>query len=135
MESIQIQQTNSTIGVILNYEKHFLEFSGDSRPENVRDFFDPIMVWINEYKNYVYFLSNESSHSIIIKVDFKFEYFNSSSAKYIVDIIKTLNSIVVSNNKIVLNLNWCYEKEDNDILDSGKEFIKITEIPMNLISY
>lgn len=135
MESIQIKQTNSTIGVILNYEKHFIEFCGDSRPENVREFFDPIMVWINEYKNYVYFLSNESSHSIIIKVDFKFEYFNSSSAKYIVDIIKTLNSIVVSNNKIVLNLNWCYEKEDNDILDSGKEFIKITEIPMNLISY
>lgn len=134
MENVIIKKTDATPGVILDLQKNFIEFIGDSRPENVKTFFGPILTWISEYSNHIYFFSNESSERINIQVDFKFEYFNSSSAKYIIDIINAVHIIRSTNKNVDLNLNWCYEEGDEDIKESGEEFIKITGIEMNFIT-
>ncbi|MBC7694485.1 MAG: DUF1987 domain-containing protein [Burkholderiales bacterium] len=133
MENLIIQGTDSTPGIILDKQKHYIEFTGDSRPENVKMFFEPVLNWISEYMNHIYFFSNESSKKINIIVDFKFEYFNSSSAKYIIDIINALTKIKSTNKNVDLCLNWCYEEDDDDIKDAGQEFVKITGIPMSFI--
>lgn len=39
MNSIIINKTDSSLGVILDASKNYLEFEGESRPENVKAFF------------------------------------------------------------------------------------------------
>ncbi len=130
MENLKSTKTDTTPEISLNFQTHQLEFSGDSRPENAKLFYTPVFNWITDYFNYLYFLKDQSTSDakIIITVNFKFEYFNSSSAKYIIEIIKGLNKINTDNPKAQVNFNWFYE--DEDLLDTGKEFVKITGVPL-----
>ena len=34
-------------------QKHLIEFSGESRPEDTRNFFTPVFEWLEEYKKYI----------------------------------------------------------------------------------
>ncbi len=133
MNNLIIEKTDSTPGVILDYAKNHIEFNGDSRPENVKSFFEPIFDWISEYNNYLN-TTQVATSEIKLDVNFKLEYFNSSSAKYIIDLVRTLNKIGTENNKVKVSLNWCHDEDDEDMLDTGKEFVRITGVSMNFIA-
>ena len=131
MNNLILEKTDNTPGVMLDGTQHLVEFIGDSRPENAKLFFEPIFNWIKEYENHLYYLSNEASLHINTNVNFKLEYFNSSSARYVIDIIKALHTIELSNKKVTVVFNWFFDSEDEDLKDSGLEFVKMTGIPMN----
>ena len=131
MNNLILEKTDNTPGVMLDGTQHLVEFIGDSRPENAKLFFEPIFNWIKEYENHLYYLSNEASIHINTNVNFKLEYFNSSSARYVIDIIKALHTIELSNKKVTVVFNWFFDSEDEDLKDSGLEFVKMTGIPMN----
>lgn len=133
MNSLIIQKTDSTPNVVLDHTKHYIEFSGDSRPENVKSFFEPILTWISEYANYLKTTVSADSQ-VKLEVNFKLEYFNSSSAKYIIDLIRILNNVGVENTNVNVVLNWCHDEDDEDMLDTGKEFERVTGIRMNFVS-
>ena len=94
---------------------------------------DIIIKWIEEYNNTIYFFTNESSKIITIELAFKLDYFNSSSAKYLIDIINAFNKIKTSNKNVELVINWYYDKDDEDILDAGKEFMTITNAKISFV--
>ncbi|MBP8033767.1 MAG: DUF1987 domain-containing protein [Bacteroidia bacterium] len=133
MENLNITATEFTPEVILNHEKNLIEFSGESRPENINLFFIPINEWIEQYVNYVFYADSITDKDIIITVNFKFEYFNSSTAKRLLEVLRKL--IVVKNNskKINLLINWYYDDEDEDMLDTGKEYEKMVNHQFNFI--
>ena len=54
--------------------------------------------------------------------------------KYIIDLIRIFDKMKSDNAKLNSKLNWCYEEDDEDMLDTGKEFVKITGISMNFVS-
>ncbi len=134
MNNIIIEKTDNTPGVELNNEKRRIEFTGDSRPENAKLFFEPIFNWILEFENQLYFLSGQAEGLLKTEVNFKLEYFNSSSAKYVIELIKSVNKIEVgSNSKVKVDINWFYDEDDEDLRDAGKEFVRMTGINMNFI--
>lgn len=133
MDNLKIEQTDSSFGVDFNYEKNILKFWGESRPENCLEFFAPILKWIDEYNNYLYYKLNEFKNSPIkIDVEFKVDYFNSTSAKYIFDLLMGLQQITQYPN-VSLQVNWYYKALDEDMLESGEEFSDMTGLNVNLV--
>ncbi len=130
MENFKIEATENTPKIELNHNDHTLLFEGDSRPENVQDFFGPVIKWIEDYNKHLYFLKDLNNASITIQCNFKFEYFNSSSAKYIMDIINLLSNL---DSSIVLSINWHYEEMDEDMQEAGEEFEDMMGIKFNFV--
>ncbi len=125
--------TDCTPGLNLNSEKNLLEITGESRPEDIREFYGPVLEWIDEYEKLVYYIVDANKSPLPIELRFQLSYFNSSSAKVFIQIIQKLASIARSNSFIKLNIIWTYEEGDEDIFDAGKEFEKITGNNMEFV--
>jgi len=59
--------------------------------------------------------------------NFSFEYFNSASGKFILDICKVLARLRSKGINIIVN--WHFEKDDADMLEVGKEMSRIVKFP------
>jgi hypothetical protein len=81
---------------------------GRSIPENPGDFYRPVYAWISEYA---------ASHSEPSRIDLGFEYINTSSTKWIFNILKELSEMedVTENVKVT----WYYETGDEDMRELG----------------
>lgn len=133
MEIYNVNQTENTPSILLDNNKHLIEFEGDSRPENVQKFYLPVMEWLDNYDKYIYYLKDLNGNiSFEINCNFKFEYFNSSSAKYIMDMLIYIGKITKTHH-LKLKVNWFYDSIDEDMLDAGKEFEKILNIPFHYV--
>ncbi len=62
---------------------------------------------------------------------FKFSYFNSASAKFIVDILKQLEAYSNSGSKV--SIRWYYDKRDVDMRESGEELAELVDIHFDFI--
>ena len=47
MDNLLITKTKSTLGVDFSVQGGLLNIEGSSYPENTRDFFEPLIAWIN----------------------------------------------------------------------------------------
>jgi hypothetical protein len=135
MNVLTLEQTDNTPGVILDHNKNLIEFTGESRPEDVKKFFTPIFEWLESYKNHLYYLADQSSSPITVITNIKMDYFNSSSAKYFLDLFMKLSEIDKGNNKIKIEVNWHYNEMDEDMRDAGEEFEKMSEMKFNLVAF
>ncbi|MBI2280532.1 MAG: DUF1987 domain-containing protein [Bacteroidetes bacterium] len=136
MKNLKIESTECTFGIDFNAEKNILKFSGESRPENCPEFFSPILNWMEDYNKFLYYKIGVSVvKELTITVDFKLDYFNSTSAKYILDILLFLNKLQRENPTVLLAVNWFYKSIDEDMLDCGEEFKKMSGLTINLVSF
>lgn len=123
LEKFFIEAKEDTPKVIFDTESKVFEISARSLPENAIGFYEPVLIWLNNY-------SKEPLDLTVF--DFKLEYFNTSSAKQIAKILLILESLAKTK-KVVIN--WYYKKEDADMLASGTRFSKLIELNFNLIEY
>jgi hypothetical protein len=100
-----------------------LKIEGRSIPENPVEFFGPILKWINE-------LHKLNLKSVVFNI--KLEYFNTSSSKLLMQMLRSLEKIHDDSNVRIL---WHYNKVDQDMFDSGKDYQSITRIPFEFIEY
>ena len=133
MNTLFINGTDYTPTVNFDPEKGIFEISGESRPENARSFYEPIIKWLEEYSMVLYWKKNTLNDKSTFKLDFKFQYFNSTSAKYILDIFYALEKMKAQGYKILIN--WYYEEGDNDIQEAGEEFLGSVDIPYKMIPF
>lgn len=130
MDIFKSELTNNTPLVLLDHNKHLIEFEGDSRPEDVQKFYSPIIEWLENYETHLSSIKDNTSRKITTTCNLKFEYFNSSSVKYVMDIILKLGEITTSNG-FLLVLNWYYDEQDEDMKESGEEFEDMLDIKFN----
>ena len=133
MQPLIIKSTDSSPDINCDSSLHLISITGESRPEDIKKFYSPLFDWLTEYENLLYYQSNVSENTINIKINFKLVYFNSSSLKVFIEIIDKINSIKANNNKLSMTINWFYDADDEDILEAGEEFVKMTGINMNFI--
>ncbi len=124
MEVLDIRATNDTPKVLLDPENDIFEISGRSLPEDVVTFYQPVIDWLEEYKD----SPNEFTEFV-----FKYIYFNTATSKLIQDILIKLEEIHEEGNKI--QVIWFYEEDDEDMLDLGEEFSENVDIPFEIISF
>ncbi|NIK73725.1 O6-methylguanine-DNA--protein-cysteine methyltransferase [Thermonema lapsum] len=107
MNIISLEGKEDTPKVILDKDNGVFEISGRSLPEDAREFYRPIIEWLQQYA------SNPNPETVF---NFKLEYFNTASSKLLLDVLQTLENI--PNAKVV----WYHLEEDEDMEEAGKEF-------------
>ncbi len=124
MLKIEIKETVTTPYTLLDAENGIIKVEGRSIPENVIDFYQPILNWIDNY------VKEPNDRT---ELHFKLEYFNTSSSKRLFDIMKKVEGISLLDAKTVV-INWYYEEDDEDIYFAGNDYkALITRIDFNLI--
>jgi len=130
MEKLIIDPTLNTPSVILNPEENRFHFSGESRPEDVRNFYIPILEWLEKYTTDVIAQKADGENSDR-EFHFNFEYFNSTSAKYILDLFKILSKFQTEG--IKTGVYWHYEEDDEDMLEVGMEMSRMSRLEFEYV--
>lgn len=123
MKPLYIEATRETPQVILDKDLGKFSFTGISFSENPNAYYKPILEWVTSY------MDNPNS---ITTVDFKFQYFNTSSKKQIAKILFQLECIA-SNSKVMIN--WHYKEGDAIMKQEGLDFKDIFRLDINLVQY
>lgn len=121
MEELRLPGTKSSPEVILN-PSGIIKIKGRSISENILDFFKPVEEWIIEYIK---------TPADITCLDITLEYFNSASAKLLIQLFMKISYVQLRNKKFIIN--WYYEEGDEDILERGEYFSSVLNIPFNFI--
>jgi hypothetical protein len=128
MRKLTIDRTKNSPEVILDPENRIFMISGESRPPDVWQFYNNIILWLDDFNTS---LIESDGIDKAMEFNFNFEYFNSSSAKSILDICKILSGF--RKRGIDLKVNWHYEKDDFDMLEVGKEMSNIVKFPFAFV--
>ncbi len=128
MRKLIIDQKSNSPKIILDPEKEIFLISGESRPPDVREFYGPVLTWLEDFTSY---LTNSHKKEELLTFNFNFEYFNSSSGKLILDMCKIL--VALSSKGIKVIINWHFEKDDYDMLEAGKEMSRIVRFPFEYV--
>lgn len=123
MENLFIKEGERSPKVELTNDGTF-SFIGKSVHEDTKEFFKPILDWVKEFS-----LSKPKQINVIIEL----EYFNTSSSKYLYDILKIVECIY-NNGCNDCKVTWIYEEGDDDIHDAGLDYESIIKVPFNIIS-
>ena len=111
--------------VLFDKENNIFEMAGRSFPENPDEFYQPIIKWLDDYKN--------SNPKQPISFNFKIEYFNTASAKMLLELFFKLEDIKKAGFEI--KIIWHYLDDDEDMLEAGEEFDDIIEIDFEFVEY
>ncbi len=122
MEPLNIRSTEDTPKVIFDPFKELFEISGRSLPEDVNNFFKPILDWLHEY-----FESPNPKTVFILNL----QYFNTASSKILVEIFTFLEEKY--ENGYDVEVKWYAVEEDEDIIDAGEEYAENVNLPFEII--
>jgi hypothetical protein len=121
MELVKLEGTKKTPEVTLDPSGK-IRMSGRSIPEDASKFYEDVLAWVMEYC---------TAPMETTKVDIELEYFNSGSAKYVMQILRELSELQQNNKDLIVN--WYYEEGDDDILERGEYYASILNIDINFI--
>ena len=122
MEKLQLNETPKTPAVNFDDSLGLIELKGRSIPEDPNLFYDPLISWVSNYCNQP---SNKTT------VNLNLEYFNTSSSKRILELLKNLEPLKIAKHEIIIN--WYYESDDDNMLEAGETYESMLKIPFNKI--
>ena len=128
MKELIVEQSSNSPKVVLDPKNDHFEISGESRPENVSKFYQPLLQWLDDLGAELEETENKSKSFLF---NFNFEYFNSSSAKFILDFFKKLGKLISEGNNF--RVKWHYEEDDEDMLEVGKEMSRMAKFPFEFV--
>ena len=111
MENIRIGATERTPEIDFNFQKGVFLIKEESYPEDIIAFYNPIMDPLKKW------LDSQRGSDIVF--NFELIYFNSSSAKVLMDLFDMLDETAI-HNKVILN--WIYDAEDDNMEELGEDF-------------
>ncbi len=124
MQTLNIVKTNRTPEIYYDPATAILEISGRSIPENSLQFFQPLFDWAETFRI--------QKNQRILNVIFKLEYFNTSSSKCILDLLRKLERIKENDKEVFIK--WYYDPRDEDMEEAGKDFQDMMELNIELIA-
>jgi len=95
---------------------------GRSIPEDPGVFYRPVYEWVSEYIK---------SHTERTKIEFGFEYINTTSTKWVYTILKQLSEMkdIEENARV----KWYYEQGDEDMCELGFILRSLVECPFVVV--
>ncbi|MDX1904111.1 MAG: DUF1987 domain-containing protein [Thermonemataceae bacterium] len=119
-----IKSTYFTPNVTLNAETGECSISGESYLEDTWEFYRPILDWLKQY-----------SEEVKKPIDFKFNltYYNTSSSKCFLDIVKLLKDYKDVGGEVAIS--WYHPEDDEDIKEEAEDYKNFLNIDINIIPY
>lgn len=119
----QLAGTDRTPAITLDPVAGRLSITGCSIPENPERTFAPLHAALDEYER-------TPAKRTVVRI--QLSYFNSSSAKYLLDLLKRCEDLHAGHITEVL-LEWCHEKDDLDMQEAGNDYKQLLEFPTKLV--
>ena len=119
-DSFKNTPTKRTPWIILEPGRIFI--MGRSIPENPADFYKPVREWISKYSRE--FIGRS-------KIEFGFEYINTSSIKWIYTILRDLSEMKEIVKKA--EVTWYFEHGDEDMSELGFILRSLVECPFLVV--
>ena len=124
MEPLRLEQTDDSPLVELDQENNLFEISGKSLPEDVVDFYMPVLDWLNVYR------ANPNPKT---EFSFKLIYFNTASSKLLLDILMIFEEMVEEGHAVTVK--WFSLQSDEDMQEAGKEYEEMVDVPFEHATY
>ena len=124
MDALRIEQTDDSPSVVLDRENNQFEIAGKSLPEDVVDFYQPVLDWLDQYRN---------EPNAKTEFNIKLIYFNTASSKLILDILMVLEEMVEEGQEVVIK--WLSLDSDEDMQEAGREYEEMIDVPFEHIKY
>ena len=121
MQPLIIKPTQKSLSVILKDGE--LNFSGCSINNDPKNFFTPIMKWVEKYGE---------NPSEITTVNVKFEYIDSASVKSFYEVLRELKNYTRFKK---LTVNWHFDFNDPEILELGEIIQSKLNLEFTFIDY
>ncbi len=114
MDNISIEATDRSPKVDFDFEKGAFLLEGESYPENVSEFYGPVIEALSGY------LEGLKDSGGTVEFNFKLIYFNSSSAKVMMGLFDSLDETAEAG--VGVTINWFFEDDDDNMEELGEEF-------------
>ena len=124
MRSLHIASTKYTPQVAFDPDTGVLELAGSSYPENAMEFFRPINAWLEEFV---------AATDKPIVVNLAFDYLNTTSSKCILDLLEIIGRYGRRSGRVAVN--WQYDKNDEDMLECGKDYAEDSGLPFTMLPH
>ncbi len=123
MKDLILEATKYTPKVEFLADSGVLKISGSSYPENSVEFYQTLIDWINEYIE---------TQKKPMEFSFEITYFNTSTSKCFLILLEILENFHKDGGKV--KVNWIYQEDDDDILESGEELFIELDLPHEYIA-
>ncbi len=123
MDNLKIEGTKQTPEIDFDVASGILKISGRSIPENTFEFFNPVLLWLDSF-------SAQAPEKVIAKINL--EYFNTSSSKYILEVLKRLKNILRDGKSVLVQ--WYYEEDDEEMMETGEDYEDVSGLPFEIIA-
>ena len=107
---LEREKTDLTPYVLIDEERGYMYLEGESYHENIYEFFSEIREWLDGYLNTEF----ES-----FTFDFELKYFNSSSVRILLGILRDMDKAACADN---ITVNWITTKGNKIIIECGEKF-------------
>jgi len=107
---LERKKTETTPYVLIDEEKGYMRFEGESYHENVITFFGEICEWLNRYLK---------SDFAAFTFDCELKYFSSSTVKVLYNMLLDMDN---SKNNKKITVNWITAKRNEIIIECGEDF-------------
>ncbi len=124
MKPLKIEAAIDTPEIVFDPATNIFSISGISHPENAKEFYEDILDWLDEFHQET--VAKEEQKII---VDLNFKYINSSSYKYLREIMKKVANI--KHNGVDVEVIWNYQEDDEDLLNEGMVLFELPDINLN----
>jgi len=133
MQKFYIDQTDTTPEINFSPDENRFYIRGISSPEDVRALYYPVLEWIKTFvsevlagkvKNY------NKDNPIRFQIDLS--YFNSSSAKFLFDILSEMKKLFSAG--FPVRIEWYYDEEDSDMREAGADISLLVEMEFRFIA-
>jgi hypothetical protein len=115
---MRVNPTVDTPEVIYDDSLRKLSIRGRSLPEDAWSFYEPVIGWAKS------FIANGESK---LTVEFFLEYFNSSSGRYLLELLSTFEAAGKD-----VRVLWLTEPEDELMQEKGEEFSGLVDLPFDI---
>lgn len=122
MENFTIEPSPLTPFVSFDSQTGILELKGRSSPDNAVVFYEQVISYFDQY-----FVTGEAGD---ITINVGLEYFNTSSLKCIFQILRRIKDGAEKASK-TLEINWFYEEDDEDMLETGEDISSLLDMEFN----
>ncbi|MDK2979085.1 MAG: hypothetical protein PWP52_1799 [Bacteroidales bacterium] len=128
MNSLKIEGTTFTPEINFDIDNNTLSFLKVSKPANAIEFYQPVFEFLDNFEN-------EKVKAKVVQeliIDFKFDYFNTATAKVIYELLAKFKRIKKQGVDIIIK--WFYHEEDEDLLEEGQMMAEAVGLDFKFIT-
>jgi len=120
---LEIPSTGSTPYILVDEDRGYMKFEGESFHENVVEFYSRITGWLESYLNTPFQQFTFDCHLY---------YFNSSTAKLLMNMLTEMDEHSTAENQVTVN--WITTEDNDIIIECGEDFqTEMEHLKFNLI--